>query len=526
MIKKETTTKTKPIISMRGIYKAFPLVQANDNIDLDIYPYEIQALLGENGAGKSTLMKILYGFYRADSGSIIYRGRPISIRSPRDAMNIHIGMVFQDLAIIPALSVTENIALFLQDLPFVYSIEDIRKRIQKISQRYRLDINPDAKASQLSIGQLQKVEIIKLLISDAKLLILDEPTRVLAPHEVDALFNILKNLREDGYAIILITHKLHEVMDSANRVTVLRKGRVSGTLLRSQLSEKKLIQLMFSKSLFSPENVSKRPSPSGSPVLQLREVDTKGEISSVSLKKINLEILPGEIVGVAGVSGNGQKELGDVVLGMEQCARGDKYLFGKNANNWSIRDVRKSGVAFIPENPLHMAIAGWLPVLENIAITRMWLYSISGGLRINWKKVTDDAKRAFTRLGFEIPHLFTPANSLSGGNLQRMTIARELLLNSKLIIASYLTRGLDVQSTLAAHQALRDARDSGSGVLLISEDLEELFLLSDRLIVVFEGKIVGQFTPEETNIFEVGHLMTGSKVSIYESTISNSANSK
>ncbi len=510
MVKKKNSAKTKPIISMQGICKAFPLVQANDHIDLDIYPYEIQALLGENGAGKSTLMKILYGFYRADYGSITYNGKSIAILSPRDAMDIQIGMVFQDLIIIPALSVTENIALFLKDLPFVYSKEEIRKRIQEISQRYGLDVNPYAKASQLSIGQLQKVEIIKLLMSDAKLLILDEPTRVLAPHEVDALFKILKNLREDGYAIILITHKLHEVMELADRVTILRKGKVSGKLPRSQITKEKLIQLMFAKSLSAHIKEARANQSSDSPVLQMSTVETKGETAGVRLQGIGLKVHPGEIVGIAGVSGNGQKELVDVILGMEQCASGDKFLFGQNATNWSISDVRKSGVAFIPENPLHMAIAGWLPVLENMAITRMWLYSIWGGVRINWKKVTDDAKRAFTELGFEIPQLSTPAKSLSGGNLQRMTIARELLLNPKLIIASYLTRGLDVQSTLAAHQALRDARDSGSGVLLISEDLEELFLLSDRLIVVFEGKIVGQFTPEETNIIEIGHLMTGS----------------
>lgn len=510
MIKKKITPKLKPIISMRGICKAFPLVQANDHIDLDIYSHEIHALLGENGAGKSTLMKILYGFYRADSGSILYHGKSISIRSPRNAMDIHIGMVFQELIIIPAFSVTENIALFLKELSFIYSKEDIRKRIREISQRYGLDVNPDAQASQLSIGELQKVEIIKLLLSDSKLLILDEPTRVLAPHEVDALFSILNNLREDGYAIILITHKLYEVMELADRVTVLRRGEVSGTLLRSQLSQEKLIHLMFSRSLSFPDRVAKSSTSPSSPVLELHEIDTTEEKFGVSLKEIDLEILPGEIVGVAGVSGNGQKELGDVVLGMERCKHGKKILFGKDATNWSIRDVRKSGVAFIPENPLRMAVAGWLPVLENMAVTRLWLYVIWNGLRINWKKAAADAKNAFTRLGFGIPHLFTPAMALSGGNLQRMTIARELQFKPKLIIASYLTRGLDVQSTLAAHQALRDARDSGSGVLLISEDLEELFLLSDRLVVVFEGKIVGKFTPEETNIDKIGHLMTGS----------------
>jgi ABC-type uncharacterized transport system ATPase subunit len=502
-----------PKVSLRAITKTFPGVLANDHINLDIYNSEVHALLGENGAGKSTLMKILYGFYRPDSGEILIDGKPVQIQTPNDARKYRIGMVFQDFNLIPAFTVAENIALFLPDLKAVLHMDAIARRITSLSTRYDLKVDPHALVSQLSIGQQQKVEILKMLLSEAHILILDEPTRVLAPHEVEALFLILNNLRKDGYAILLITHKLHEVMDSADRVTVLRKGKVSGVLLRPQLTEGKLIQMMFAKSLPSFSQIAKKTPLSDSPLLRLQEISTHGEVTGVSLKDIDLEIHPGEIVGVAGVSGNGQKELGDIVLGMERCVNGKKMLFGKDATHWSISEVRRSGVAFIPENPLQMAVTGWLPVIHNMALTRTWLYSRWGGLRINWKKVINDTKSAFTHFGFEMPQLYAPAMSLSGGNLQRMTIARELLYNPKLIIASYLTRGLDVQSALAAHQALRDARDSGSGVLLISEDLEELFSLSDRLIVVFEGRIVGRFTPKQTNLIEVGHLMTGSKVS-------------
>jgi ABC-type uncharacterized transport system ATPase subunit len=501
-----------PKVILRGITKLFPGVLANDHINLDLFNSEIHALLGENGAGKSTLMKILYGFYRADGGEILIDGKPVQIQTPNDARKFRIGMVFQDFNLIPAFTVAENIALFLPDLKPVVNMNAISRRITSLSSLYDLKVDPYALVSQLSIGQQQKVEILKMLLSEARILILDEPTRVLAPHEVDALFIILKRLREDGYAILLITHKLHEVMDSADRVTVLRKGKVSGVLLRSQLTERKLIQLMFAKSLLSSNQNTQKAPISGSPLLRLQEIETKGEGTGISLKGINLEIHSGEIIGIAGVSGNGQKELGDVVLGMVSCTKGKKLLFGRDATHWSISEVRRSGVAFIPENPLQMAVTGWLPVIHNMALTRTWLYSLWGGLRINWKKVIQDTKSAFTRYGFEMPQLYAPAMSLSGGNLQRMIIARELLYHPKLIIASYLTRGLDVQSTLAAHQALVDARGSGSGVLLISEDLEELFSLSDWLIVVFEGRIVGRFTPQQTNLIEIGYLMTGSKV--------------
>ncbi len=454
-------------MSLIGITKSFPGVLANDAINLDIFASEIHALLGENGAGKSTLVKILYGFYQADAGSFVMNGKPIQIHSPADARSAKIGLVFQDFTLIPAFSVAENIALFLPDLKAVLGLKTIEDRIRSISERYHLEVDPRKLVSQLSLGEQQKVEILKLLLSNSRILILDEPTRVLAPHEVKALFVVLNNLREDGYAIILITHKLNEVIECADRVTILRHGKVAGSLLRKGLSEMKLIQLMFGKSLESPTGKRTLKSPiAGSPCVELRSVETHGEGSAISLKDINLEISPGEIVGVAGVSGNGQKELGDLLLGMVRCTRGEKILFGNVANNWSISKVRRSGVAFIPENPLQMAVTGWLPVIHNMAITRTWLYSRLGGLLLNWKKAIKDALGSFNRFGFQVPSLYTPAMSLSGGNLQRMIIAREMAFHPQLIIASYLTRGLDVQSTLAAHQALIEARDKGSGILL------------------------------------------------------------
>jgi simple sugar transport system ATP-binding protein len=499
------------LVALRGITKAFADVLANDQIDLDIYPSEIHALLGENGAGKSTLMKILYGFYRADSGQILCEGKPVVVNSPHDARRIRIGMVFQDFSLIPALSVAENLALFLPHLPVVLNIKEIDQRIREVSERYGLSVDPHAMVSQLSIGEQQKVEILKLLLADARLLILDEPTRVLAPHEVDALFKVLAGLRQDGYAIVLITHKMKEVLECADRITVLHDGRVAGTLLRSEASEARLISLMFEKKLASLEAKKDHPvAGKDIPLLELKGVSTKGEGLGISLKKIDLQIYPGEILGVAGVSGNGQKELGDAVLGMIRIQEGSKFISGHDFTRRSIQELRRSGVAYIPENPLTMSIAPLMTVMQNMALTRSGEYARLGGFRMDWRAVRADTEVTSKRLGYTFP-LYVPARSLSGGNLQRMVIVREMAGKPHLIIASYLTRGLDVQSTIAARQALLDARANDAGVLLISEDLEELFTLSDRLIVLFEGRIAGHFKPEETNIFEIGHLMTGSE---------------
>jgi ABC-type uncharacterized transport system ATPase subunit len=504
-------TIPRPIISMRGIIKSFPGVLANDRLDLDLYASEIHTLLGENGAGKSTLMKILYGFYRCDSGEILIDGQPVVIHSPHDARLHQIGMVFQDFTLIPAFTVAENIALFLPKLPSVMKVKEINQRILDVSKRYDLQINPLAMVSQLSIGEQQKVEILKLLLAEARVLILDEPTRVLAPHEVEALFKVLDSLRKDGYAIVLITHKLKEVLECADRITVLRGGRLAGTILRSDANEDKLVALMFEKKISVLQAIRKRTiSETEIPLMELRGAGTRAEGLTPSLNNIDLKVHPGEIVGVAGVSGNGQKELGDVALGMIRCVRGRKFLFGEDSTNLSIQQVRRSGVGFIPENPLTMAIAPFMTVLQNMALTRTWRYTRVGGLRMDWKAVKNDAEHTMHALEFSFP-LYVPARSLSGGNLQRMVIVREMTQEPRLIIASYLTRGLDVQSTIAARQALVQARDNGAGVLLISEDLEELFTLSDRLIVLYAGSIVGSFKPEETNVFEVGHLMTGSE---------------
>ncbi len=505
----DTQSTQGPLIALHGITKSFPAVTANNHVDLDIYSAEVHALLGENGAGKSVLMKILYGFYHADAGQILLNGEAVSVRSPHDARKMGIGMVFQDLNLIPAFSVAENIALFLPNLKPVLNPKQIDRQIIEFSDRYNLKVDPHALVSQLSIGEQQKVEILKLLLSDARLLILDEPTRVLAPHEVEALFEVLDNLRKDGYAIVLITHKMKEVLECSDRISVLRSGRLAGAMLRAEATEEKLVALMFEKALTGLKIKPKdSPGKALEPLLELQDVETRSAGIGTELKGIRLKIYPGEIVGVAGVSGNGQKELCDVVLGMELCKKGRKLLYGRNLTNHSIQTMRKNGVAFIPENPLSMASVPFMTVLENMALTDTRRYARQGGFSMDWDALKADIEETEKRLGFAVA-LDAPAKSLSGGNLQRMVILREMTHAPRLIIASYLTRGLDVKSAIAAQQALVQARENGVGIMLISEDLDELFTLSDRLIVLYDGKIVGEFKPAETDIYEVGRLMTG-----------------
>jgi simple sugar transport system ATP-binding protein len=501
-----------PLLSFRGITKSFPAVLANDHIDLDIYGGEIHALLGENGAGKSTLMKILYGFYQADGGNILVNGQPVKIRSPHDARGQRIGMVFQDFILIPALTVAENIALFLSDLPFILDNDAIVSRIENISERYSLQVKPEAPVWQLSVGERQKVELLKLLLADARILILDEPTRSLAPHEVIGLFQVLANLRRDGYAVVVITHKMKEVLECADRITVMRRGKIASTLLGAEATENMLVSLMFGKAVAeSPQRRGESPPEEGTPFLELKGVSTQPEGTGIGLKEINLTVRPGEIVGVAGVSGNGQRELGDVVLSIEKCARGTKYLGGQDATRWSVAQVRNSGTAFIPEDPLGMAAFPWLSVQENMAMADVSRYARHGGLSMDWEAVRVDLQVSLKRLGFQIPPFYVPLGVLSGGNIQRMILAREMAHNPRLIIAFYPTRGLDVQSAVAAREVLLASRDAGAAILLISEDLEELFSLSDRLVVMLRGEIVATSAPQEITTQEIGYLMTGSK---------------
>jgi simple sugar transport system ATP-binding protein len=501
------------LVQAHGIVKRYGNVVANDSVDFELRGGEVHALLGENGAGKSTLSRILYGFTQADAGEVRFGGERVILRSPHDARALGIGMVFQNFTLIPALSVLENIALFLTNLPAVVRRADIARRIRGFAGRLGLSVDPSALVRHLSVGDQQKVEILKLLLADARVLILDEPTKVLAPHEVEELFRVFRILKAEGYAILFITHKLREVLASADRITVMRQGRIAGTCARSQANESSLVALMFGGNA----DLGQGGGPEGTTgsarghavetLLELRGARTRAAGSETALRGIDLAVREGEIVGVAGVSGNGQKELGDLILGLRSPSGGAKLLRGEDASGWSIRRVREKGVAFVPEDPLGMAAVAGMSVRENLSLGTGRRYA--RGAAVDWSRLESDMSGSFRRLGFALPAMDIPVRSLSGGNLQRVVVARELAHDPRLIIALYPTRGLDAMSAIAVRKLLRAVRDSGTGILLISEDLEELREMSDRLLVMFGGAIAGEFGRGEWSADSVGRLMTG-----------------
>ena len=501
-----------PLLEARGVVKRYGAVLANDGVDLALHAGEVHALLGENGAGKSTLSKILYGFTRPDAGAILCRGEPVELRSPRDARALGIGMVFQNFMLVPALSVLENVALFLGDLPAVVRPDAIERRIGEVGEQFGLRIDPSAQVRQLSVGDRQKVEILKLLLAGARVLILDEPTKVLAPHEVDALVRVFGALKAEGYAILFITHKLREVIACADRITVMRQGRVTGRPDARGADTVGLVKLMFGEGAAAhagPAPDAPPPRGSGAPILELRGAAARATGSETALRGIDLSIREGEIVGVAGVSGSGQKELGDLILGLRPLSAGSRWFRGADASSWSIARLRESGVAFVPEDPLLMAAVPGMSVRENLVLGTGQRYRRA--FTVDWRGLEAAMRGSFEDLAFPVPRLEAPAGALSGGNLQRMVIAREMAHGPKLVVALYPTRGLDVRSATSVRDLLRRARDAGSGVLFISEDLDELAEMSDRLLVLYGGALVGEFARGAWSSDRVGHLMTGSR---------------
>jgi simple sugar transport system ATP-binding protein len=495
-------------VEMRGITKRFPGVLANDHVNFDVRAGEIHALLGENGAGKSTLMKILYGLYTADEGQIVIDGRPVEFISPADALTIGIGMIHQHFMLVQTLTVTENVALGMEAAGFVLDLRSVRDRLLELAEVYGLKVNPDAYIWQLSVGEQQRVEILKALYRGGALIILDEPTAVLTPQEVNELFVTLKKMREDGHALIFISHKLHEVMDLSNRITVMRDGVVIDTIPNdATVDRRKLARLMVGRDVqFQPD----RPDVGqGAARLSVRNLIALDDQNLSGLRGVSLDVHAGEIVGVAGVSGNGQRELAETIAGLRPAVDGEVWIDQQSILNLPVQARLNAGLSFVPEERNRHGTIGAFSVAENAILQSHGQEPFASGVFFNFGAIADFTNDLIQKFNIKTPSGSTPVKNLSGGNMQKLILARELSRNPLVLIAAQPTRGVDISATEYIHSVLMEQRATGMAILLISEDLDEIMALSDRIAVIYEGEIVGLMNRDEADVETLGLFMAG-----------------
>lgn len=497
------------VIEMLGIRKEFPGIVANDNINLQVEEGEIHAILGENGAGKSTLMSILFGLYQADKGVIKVRGKEVSIHSPNDANDLGIGMVHQHFQLVHNFTVAENIILGKEG-SFVYDIKKASKKIKEISERYGLAIEPDMVIEDITVGMQQRVEILKMLYRDADILIFDEPTAVLTPQEIDELMNIMRNLAAEGKSIIIITHKLEEIKAVAKRCTVIRRGKFIDIVDVATTSAAEMAALMVGR----PVNfkVEKQESVPGEPILSVKNLNVMNAKKVLGVSDFSLDVRAGEIVGIAGVDGNGQSELVEAICGLKPIESGSVYLNGKDITNISIKERNDLGLAHIPEDRQKRGLILNAPLTTNMVIKEFDKAPFSSKGILNYSEIEEYSKKIIERFDVRSGEgINSRAGKLSGGNQQKAIVGREITSQPELLIAVNPTRGLDVGAIEYIHKELVAERDKGKAVLLISFELDEIFNLSDRIAVINAGKLIDIVNTKETDAHSVGLMMAGIK---------------
>jgi simple sugar transport system ATP-binding protein len=498
-------------LEMRGIVKRFPGVLANDHVDLKVKAGEILALLGENGAGKSTLMKILYGLYQPDEGEIFLNGEKISIHSPTHSINHGIGMIHQHFMLVDNLSVAQNVALGLKSSrePRV-DLDVVSERIDDLAKRYGLEVDPQATISDLAVGQRQRVEIVKALYRGAALLVLDEPTAVLTPQEVDDVFLIFKQMAADGHALIFISHKMDEIFALTDHVMVLRDGQMVGTLMTAEVTKHDLANLMVGREVSLERH--RPPVEEGDVRLKIKNVSAVNEDDHLLLRDISFEVRSGEILGVAGVSGNGQRPLAEAIAGLQRVRSGAIFLEGQDVTNLSPSEMFDKGLSYIPEERMHDGVVKDFSVAENFILQDHVRSPYSNGIFLNFKSIENRSQELIEAYNVKTPSQDTPVKNLSGGNIQKLILARELARQPRVLIAAQPTRGVDIGATEYIHAQLLKQRSEGLATLLISEDLDEVKAMSDRIMVLYGGEVMGIVNSDEVSIAQLGLMMAGEHV--------------
>lgn len=510
----EADAATPPLLEMRNISKAFPGVVANDHVDLSVAAGEIHALLGENGAGKSTLMKILFGLQQPDRGEILLSGRRVKLRSPAEAIAAGIGMIHQHFMLVPTLTVAENIALGgtldgSRGSPLGrLRLEEVSEAVRGLSATYDVAVDPEAEIWQLSVGERQRVEILKALFRGSRLLVLDEPTAVLTPPEVDQLFGTLRRIAADGCGLVFISHKLHEVLALADRITVLRDGAVTGSVVPAETSRQELADLMVGRPVrLAPD---KPASHVGPPRLEVRALCATGDRQNDAVVDVSFDVRAGEVVGIAGVSGNGQRELAEAIAGLRPVDAGEVLVNGVAVAGETPRRIRDAGLAYVPEERMRDGAIGTFTVWENLLLLDhdRTPYARRGLLRM--RPIRGHARALTSDFAVRTPSIDTPIGSLSGGNIQKVIMAREMtsLPAGGVLVAAQPTRGVDIGAAEYLHDRLMRARADGVAVLVISEDLDEVLALSDRVVVMFEGRVVANLDRADCTLDRLGLLMT------------------